>query len=513
MNFAKRAFVSVKRRIGKTAILLILVFILGNVIAGAISIQQAVEKTDKNIRNKLGGYVTADINYEEAYNGNKYEEVKISNIKPDQIEKIGTLPYVKYYDYVSTTTLETTELKRYVDETAAEGDYKIMPISTGTEYFIIKGVQNNEIMDLKENKSKLVQGRTFTKEEITSGKLVAVISSKLAETNKLTIGSTIKLASNVYNYGDLVRMDSTALTQEAAYNPTISATKEYAFEVIGIFETQKTIKKDDSGNIIFDYADQETQNQIYTNNKIVQDVQKFQREEYIKQYPEAAAEDYDSEFYTPIFVLNDPMDLEKFKEEAKEFLPQYYKFTDNIEAYSSILGPIENIRWIASIVLYVAIGATLVIISLLITLFLRDRKHEIGIYLSLGERKRNVMMQIVLEVVIVSFIGITLSLFTGNLLAGGISEKMLENQIIANETNNGGAVLYEKMAASSVGGYYGGTGYGDELTSEDLIEQYKVSLNFPTIMIFYAIGLGTILVSTIIPMIYIIRLNPKKILM
>ena len=100
MNFAKRAFVSVKRRIGKTAILLILVFILGNVIAGAISIQQAVEKTDKNIRNKLGGYVTADINYEEAYNGNKYEEVKISNIKPEQIEKIGTLSYVKYYDYV-----------------------------------------------------------------------------------------------------------------------------------------------------------------------------------------------------------------------------------------------------------------------------------------------------------------------------------------------------------------------------------------------------------------------------
>ena len=52
-----------------------------------------------------------------------------------------------------------------------------------------------------------------------------------------------------------------------------------------------------------------------------------------------------------------------------------------------------------------------------------------------------------------------------------------------------------------------------DLTTEDVLDSYEVSLNSSYILGFYGIGLLTILISTVIPLIYIVRLNPKKILM
>ena len=54
MNFMKRGFTSIIRRPGKTAILLIIVFILANLIVGAISVKEAVKNTQKVMRDKIG---------------------------------------------------------------------------------------------------------------------------------------------------------------------------------------------------------------------------------------------------------------------------------------------------------------------------------------------------------------------------------------------------------------------------------------------------------------------------
>src|SRR5699024_1675933 len=140
--------------------------------------------------------------------------------------------------------------------------------------------------------------------------------------------------------------------------------------------------------------------------------------------------------------------------------------------------------------------ATVLIIGLVVLLFLRDRKRELGIYLSLGEKRARVVGQILIEVMIVAFIGISLSLFSGNLLAGQISDTMIK--------------------ADDSGYQYDYIYYGNletNLTTDDVLDSYEVSLNSSYILVFYGVGLLTILLSTIIPLVYIVRLNPKKILM
>ena len=164
-------------------------------------------------------------------------------------------------------------------------------------------------------------------------------------------------------------------------------------------------------------------------------------------------------------------------------------------------------KWISSVVLLATIVATIIILSLLITLFLRDRRHEIGILLAIGEKKIKVIGQIVLEIVLIAIIAISLSLFSGNILLSTISDKMLNDQIAAQEQQ------LDQIGYMSISSWLDFMGYSNDISSEDLREIYKVPLDVTVICLYYVIGLLTVIISTIIPLIYITRLNPKKILM
>lgn len=80
MNYLKRAWLSVTRRKGKSLLLFIIIFILSNVIAGAVSIQQATQNVEKTIKNKMGATVTLRLDYE-----------NIENLKMKTITAVGEL--------------------------------------------------------------------------------------------------------------------------------------------------------------------------------------------------------------------------------------------------------------------------------------------------------------------------------------------------------------------------------------------------------------------------------------
>ena len=512
MNFFRRGITSVIRKTGKTAILLVLVFILGNVIAGAISIEQAVKNTEINIRKGMGAFATTEIDYDKLSGKLDFDYNKMEMLSTEAIDKIGKLSYVKYYDYTSNMSLQSKNLKRYQNENSNNGGVIISPFNSVTKtsdeetegYFSIKGGQSSEPMDLKENKIKLVAGRIFTEEEMNSNANLVLISKKVAELNNLVVGSSITLYSNIYSSDGVIGRDLLPTFPNIGLNEPASV-KEFEFQVIGIFEPQKTTETNEKGEVDFNYLDEEKENTFYTSNKVVKNINDVLMAETKEVNPDIEYQE-SQDYFVPLFVLEDPIDLPKFREEAKQFMPDYYKITDNSSLFEQVSAPMKNMEWIASIVLYVACGATLIILSLLITLFLRDRKHEIGIYLSLGEKRTKVIGQILIEVVLISFIAITLSLFTGNLIANGMSKQMLNNQIISEQEkgNNDAGISYDPFKWM---------GYGSEVTTDDLVEAYVVSLGLGTVLMFYFVGLGTIFVSTIIPILYIVRLNPKKIMM
>lgn len=475
MNFLKRAFLSLVRRKGKSLILLVIIFILSNVMAGSIAIGQASNNVERTIKLQLGANASVELDWEKMQNWTEEQWNSLEYITPEMADKIGTLPYVKYYDYSSETYINSTTLTQY--------DPNMVEVPT-MSYFPIKGVQYAPVLDIVNGNATLVNGRTFNETEITNADYVALISDKVAELNNIFVGDVIYLQ----NTFSIWKEDNTV--EEIK--------RDIALEVIGIF-TPKVEQADENNGGWIDYT---PFNRIYVPNGVVHAENRWMNEQYAIAYPDSNIK-IDQIYITPSFVLNNPEDVESFRTEAKNLLPDYYKVTVSSDAYDSVAGPIKFIGSLSNIILYVAIGATILILSLVVILFLRDRKHELGIYLSLGESKSKVVGQILIEVVSIALIAITLSLLTGNSIAESTSQSMMDlrNEITGN--NGNGGVIYRDM------GYYPTNG----VTEEDVLEAYKIEFSWDYVIILYGVGIGTVLLSSIAPMIYILRLKPKKIMM
>lgn len=491
MNFIKRAFLGITRKKGKSFILLAVIFILGNLISGAISIQQATGNVEISIKERLGAAATIEMDQKalDSLSEAEWEHIEFEDIGVDLIKQVGELSYVKYYDYSVSTQLGSESIESYQGD-EMEDDF----ITHGPSMdFMLKGINYAPVIDLEEDKGNLVDGRVFTQDEVDKGTSVAIISKKLAEKNNLHVGDTFTLANEVYTYD-----------YETGEEEFVTS-RDVVLEIIGLFEPQLVIKEseENSGGGMMGFMDFDYENTVYVPNEIVLSEDQYNMEEYMKADEEFAAmmedeeEEVSFEHYTPMFVLNNPEDSEAFEEEVAPLLPELYKVVSATDQYDSIAGPIESMSKLAKYVLLVAVIATVLITGLVVLLFLRDRKHELGIYLSLGERRSRVVGQILIEVMVVAFIGITISLFSGNILAGQVSDTIMKAD--DNNMSNDDVYYYSELQTN--------------VTAEDVIDSYEVNLNANYILSFYIIGLLTILISTVIPLLYIVRLNPKKILM
>ena len=198
--------------------------------------------------------------------------------------------------------------------------------------------------------------------------------------------------------------------------------------------------------------------------------------------------------------MKNPEDLEKFKQEAQALLPKHYIAYASSDNYDNIAGPVKSMSKIAGYVLIAAVSASVMVITLVVLLFLRDRKHELGIYLSLGEAKVKVVLQALVEVFIIALVALSLSVVSGNVLAKGLSNTLIQSQIEQQKNDNGVS-------------YVGLDELNDSTTIDDVVEEYNVRLTPSYVVLMYVIGLGTVLVATIVPTTYIVRLNPKRIMM
>jgi len=55
--------------------------------------------------------------------------------------------------------------------------------------------------------------------------------------------------------------------------------------------------------------------------------------------------------------------------------------------------------------------------------------------------------------------------------------------------------------------------FNEQMSTEELLASFDVSMTVRDIVVFYGIGIGVILISSVVPVVYIMRLNPKEILM
>jgi putative ABC transport system permease protein len=518
MNFLKRAFLSITRRPGKSLILFLVVLIIGNLIAGTVAVRQAGLQSEEIAKRSLG--TSASIGTDEQALMKAWEageEVEIGALTTEIIEELGARPEVRNFDYTLNTYLTSHSLKNYQPISDSDSASTDVAVENNGEaaHFFLRGIRYAPILLMEEGKLSLVEGRVFTEEDIVENRMVAVIPDAVAQTNGLHVGDTVVLTSEVQDY--------TSTDLETGAMKTVDS-RDIALEVIGIFTLNSAavdLSTNDSegfsnsayssANSVFQYAANEMHTTIYVPIKVAQAEDEFMNEGYRKIAEKAGEELSETTYqpyYTPVYILKSSDDLKSFEQAANEVLPAYCKVLFAQSQYDQIAAPIQSIQKIMTVALVVAIVAALVIISLVTVLFLRDRRQEFGIYLSLGIRKPVIVCQVLAEVLVVAVAALLVALFTGGLISESISQQMINSQLAAQDSGS----MYSSGFTSSYVGNDVGMLMGD-LSLDDVLKTYQVGLSVPYALTFLGLGLGCVVLSCIAPLLYMLNLKPKKILM
>jgi len=506
MHIIKRSVLSIKRKLGKTFLLLGLVFLLSSLIAGALMIDQAINSTADHLKQRMPIITELSIGI---------EVTEFELITSELVREIGALPYVRAFDYpirvsaLSQFHYHVPELEPGVT-TNHEFGFGFEEINSS---FRLQGVSHPEVIHVTYGLFDLAEGRVFNSLEMQPlGEGVptpVLIPSVVAELNGLSVGSVFNLYDPLLTPPENANIPEggfVGLTwEEIWYHPyNVMKLIPFEFVVIGILD----LNYHAAPHLDSFFLQQVVYNTFFIPNWKAQRLRENSFEHEVRYHEIFASEEsyFNEELFWSVgafWILENAEQLEPFREAAEQILPEFYTIVDFNHIFDPLQDAMAGIGIITNQALIFAIGATLIMLSLLITLYLRDRRHELGIYLALGEKKIKIISQILMEVLAVAVIGISLAIFSGNILATHVSRELLLNEIV-----DGWSAPFRSEVPSGIEF----VGLGRELRADELAELFDVSLNTQTIMIFYAVGLASVIVSTAVPIIYILELKPKEIL-
>ena len=214
---------------------------------------------------------------------------------------------------------------------------------------------------------ELIEGRHITPEDSWS----AVISRALAEQNGLSVGDRFEAG-----YSPGTRAEDPSLPEEP-----------FSFTIVGIFDITR----------------QQTQlNQA--------EPSMLENAVFIDAAAGHAIDSGDPTHsryrYGVIFMVDDPRDLEQTVAAAQSNLDmQHFRCVVDDTEYRQSVQPLERMETTMKLLTVVLVGIGTIILALVLLLWIRQRTKEIGIYLSIGLSKRNILLQLLTESVVSSVIG------------------------------------------------------------------------------------------------------------
>lgn len=533
MNFINRAFKNVTRRLSKTVLLILTFFLIGNLVIIGLGVSKASESAKILTRQKMRAVVNLTLDYDQIYEyaNSLTDEDEINDfyqhyprivlgdveelLKDERVRTANATSTSMWYSD-SQNSLDFVHLNNKVEENMGDNgmecwwdENNVQHCETYKEpYFMVKGNMFPNMIELEDGDYVITDGRFYTQEEINDGAQVCLVTEALAAANGIRVGDEIGFSvQNVNSW-----LQDMGITMEDA---------DVTFEVIGIYTHNHPITPDASN---YEYCSpfENPDNTVLmpTTSYYMASLPISQKqfdyyaemnpeEEYYAPENRPSMENMENQLYMDniVLLLNDPLNVEKFVEDYSGSLAQFKKLDANNDEFNKLAKPLDTLSMYANFIVWLVVINAIVIITLVTALTLKTREYEIGVLLSVGASKLKVIAQFFLELAIVAVIGFTLSVASGSLIAKKIGNTVLEYQItssgIEEEGGNWGSDYYDPWS----------TDYTTDITLEDLVNEYEVTVSPLIIAEIYILGLGIVLISVIIPSFMIMRYNPKKILM
>ncbi len=394
---------------------------------------------------------------------------KLNTKETDQLAKSK---HVKDYNYIANTFGISDGLKLVgASEGEEEGKGKAGMAavrggsSSGTEIdmnasFMIEGVRKTALQEsFKNGKSKIIDGKPIS--EQMKNQNVALMEKRLAEVNNLKVGDKVKVQS-----GD--------------------KKETLEVEIIGIYETNEQAMGQQAPPIM------DPANKLYMPHSTMKKLEVDQGISSVQ----------------VVYFLNDPQYIDAFKKEAKKSNIDfnYYKLDAHDSLYKQMIGPIENISSTSQMIIYIVSIAGAIILGLIIMLSIKGRRKEMGILLSIGEKKWKLMAQFVVEVVCIAILAFGVSITTGAKVSQFIGDNLLSSEIATTSEETDTMRNNSTVMMSGPGGTL-------QNQKEDPIDKIDVSVTGEDVGKMGGIGLAIAIIATLLPALSILRLNPKQILL
>lgn len=478
MYFMKRAFKYLSRKVGKTILLSIIFIVISNLIIAGLLVEQASKQSQEEARKTVGTdvvYVFDTLAYAEtaAQGGANVRDVMRLSMSSgffssDEITEGGGPTFTNLM-----VALDSEYVKEAYYKVSAETDIEGISAYTtqgkkGASGFTSVLYGGSQPQDMVDGTVSLSEGRLASDEEILMGSPVVIISEALAEINGLSVGDTLSTTLNNID-GESYHLDQ---------------------EIIGIF----TVSSQENSSMGLQQFGSTSvkQNDIYTPFSV------------LSQLPIDEASLEHLIISDNKIVLEDPEDLDEYRDSIEDLAGKYGDFDANDALYTSMVGPIESLGLVSQIFVLAIIITGAFIIGLITALTINERKGEVGILLAIGESKWKIVMQFLVEVLVIAIIAFGISIVTGSLLGQELSANLLDSNIFSStSTQSTGALVGMKT-----GGVMSNIGRVTPQESPAL----TLSINLWNVLQIFGIGIMLTVVSTLIPSLYVMRYNPKEIL-
>ena len=396
-----------------------ILFLIVTLISFFLLSSSVLNTTVNNISKNLYKDVNFGFNIESADKSNK-------EIEKDTLKKIEELKGITSKNYIFSKPV-VVEGKKVVQEN--QNITLNDEIKNNSNLVMLNGITASKSnIDFKSEVLKLEKGRHI--EENDKNKIM--IHEKFAELNNVNLGDKIKLSQE----GKILEL-----------------------EIVGIYSGDKTntfngLSSDFIENTVYtDYKSSQELSNLIANNKVT----------------------------SVEYGVEDPTKLDDVIKNVENLGINNLMVSKSNKNYELVTSSVESITKITNMIRIGSVVVGVVILSLILMYWVRERTYEIGILLSLGTSKVNLVLQFIVEVLLVTIVGL--------MIAIGIE------------------IATIKYLASNVGSIF-----SEELPKSIADELMKMSVNGIDIVNLVIVMIAIVVISVVVALLPILKMKPKKIL-
>ena len=380
-----------------------------------------------SILNTTVGTISKNL-YKDVNFGFTIESIDKSNkeIEKDTLKKINEVAGVNQKNYLYAKSVNVVDKK------------------------VVQENQNITITEEMKNKSNLVMmnGITSTKNNIDFKSEVLKLEKgrhiEENDQNKILVHEKFASINNL-NLGDKIKLEQSG--------------KNVEFEVVGIFSGEKTnnfegLSSDFIENTVYtDYNSSQKLLDYSSNNKVT----------------------------SVEYGVNNPTELDDIIKNVESLGINNISVSKSNKNYELVTSSVESITKLTNMIRIGSVIVGVVILSLVLMFWIRERLYEIGVLLSLGISKINLILQFVVETLMVTIFGF-------------LSALGLEFILLKYLSSNITKVFSEDLPKI----------ISDELT--------KISINGSNIIGVIIVMITIVIISVVVALLPILKTKPKKIL-